>query len=52
MLVGLEGGQPLVDIEEDLAGDPTGDEALPELPLRTAVGADGVGDAGAVWFVA
>ena len=51
VLVGLEGGQPLVGIEEDLTGDPTGDEALPELPLRIDVGVEEVGVAWAVRVV-
>src|SRR5262245_11405919 len=43
VLIGLEGGQPLEGVEQGLARDPTGDEALPELPLRRDVGIEEVG---------
>src|SRR5215471_21102180 len=51
MLAGLKGGQALEGIEEDLACDSAGDEALPELPLRLDVGIEQVGVARAVGVV-
>src|SRR5262249_49569503 len=51
VLIGLEGGQPLEGVEQGLARDPTGDEALPELPLRRDVGIEEVGVTRAVGVV-
>src|SRR6267143_6278840 len=52
MLVRLKRRQPLERVEERLAGDPAGDEALSELPLRVVLGVEEIGVPRAVGFVA